>query len=89
MRSLRLREQIFNMFKRLELDGVARRVEEKHGGLVARLAFEASPSGPKVGEIQNTSMVGATIDNRSAQRQQSTAIYYSRQSEHRARCADV
>ena len=41
MRSLLLREQILTMFKRLELDGVARRVEEKHGGLFARFAFEA------------------------------------------------
>ena len=29
------------MLKRLELDGVTRRVEEEHGGLFARFAFEA------------------------------------------------
>ena len=29
------------MLKRFELDGVTRRIEEEHGGLFARLAFEA------------------------------------------------
>ena len=41
MRSLLLREQILTMFKRLELDSVARWIEEKHGGLLAGFAFEA------------------------------------------------
>ena len=41
MQSLLLREQILNMLKRFELDGVARRVEEEHSRLFARFAFEA------------------------------------------------
>ena len=36
-----LSKQILNVFKRLELDGVARRVKEEHGGLFAGFAFEA------------------------------------------------
>ena len=41
LRSLLLREQILNMFKRLELNRVARWVKEEHSGLLARFAFEA------------------------------------------------
>ena len=36
-----LRKQILNMLKRLELNRVAGRVEEEHGGLLAWLALEA------------------------------------------------
>ena len=36
-----LSKQILTMLKRLELDGVARRVKEEHGGLFAGFAFEA------------------------------------------------
>jgi hypothetical protein len=35
-----LRKQILNVFERLELNGVARRFEEEHGGLLAWFAFE-------------------------------------------------
>ena len=41
MRSLLLRKQILNMLKRFEFNGVAGRVEEKHGGLLAGFVFEA------------------------------------------------
>ena len=36
-----LRKQILNMLKRLELNGVAGRIKEEHGGLFAGFAFEA------------------------------------------------